>query len=749
MVAMKMSINKRIKRIFLQHKATYLGMLILIILSTSTFLGLKTASTSIKKNVLDNRVEESLEDANFFYSEKFLQKEIKDYEEDYKLKLEENRYIETEYNKATLRIRQKVETINKSVLYEGEELKNLNDIMVDRYFFEAQNLSFGDKIVIDGTEYTVCGIFVTPDYLSVKKNNNDLMCDGTRFGLAMVDKATFNNIDKINVQTYYSVIFNENNEEKFRKELGKNGIVIEWTDKNTNSRISTFDGEIESLIMVSKVIPLFILILSSIIMAVVSGRMLKKEYVYIGTLISMGYTKWEVVKHYMRLPLYLSIIGTVLGGIIGIGATRLFSLISSVEYNIPKPIYNFNSIDIAFLIFVPTILNCLATFISLRKGMKLNIVSLLKANAGEMKRGKLTNLIPHKMGVFKLRFKLKEITSNLSRSFLMFIGMVVASLFMLTGFLFDSSLQFLFNSNFHELFKYEYQYVLNEPLYENNTSGEPFMISTFQYKKDGEVFSLSLNGVTRNSRYIKLYDKDKNIIDEDKVVITSAIAKRLKLKIGDTIRIKNNSNLKDYYITIDDICNIQYSDNVYLPIDKLNKMMEIPKETYVGLYSDEILNIDPNKIMNILTIEDSKAGIETSIAAFKVFLYIMAVVATIIGGIVVYIVTSMLVEENRKNISMLKVMGYHNKEISKLLLNSTSVLVYIGFLVAIPLTNRIIQKFFDSLTSSMYFDFLAKLEPLQIVIALAIILLVYYITLEMCKKKVLKVNMAESLKARD
>lgn len=749
MVAMKMSINKRIKRIFLQHKATYIGMLILIILSTSTFLGLKTASTSIKKNVQDNRIDQSLEDANFFYSKKLSQKEIKDYEKNYNLILEENIYMETEYNKATLRIRQKSETINEPVLYEGEELKNPNDIMVDRYFFEAQNLSFGDKLIIDRTEYTVCGIFVTPDYLTVKKNDADFMCDGTKFGLCMIDKTTFNNIDKKNIKTYYSVIFKENNEEKFRKELGKNGIVLEWTDKDTNSRISTFDGEIESLIMVSKVVPLFILILSSIIMAVVNGRMLKKEYVYIGTLMSMGYTKWEVVKHYMRLPLYLSITGTVIGGITGIATTRLFSVISSVEYNIPKPVYHFNIMDVVFLITVPTLLNYFATLISLREGMNLNIVSLLKANAGKMKKGRLTKLIPHKKGSFKLRFKLKEITSNLSRSFLMFVGIVAASIFMLTGFSFDSSLQFLFNSNFHELFGYEYQYVLKEPLYENNTGGEPYMISSFQYRKNGEIFSLSLNGVTRNSKYIKLYDKDENAIGEDKVVITSAVAKRLNLKKGDTIKIKNNSNLKDYDITIDDVCNIQYSDNIYLPMDKLNEMLDIPKNTYIGLYSDEELNIDSNKVMNVLTAKDSKAGLETSIAAFKVFLYIMAVVSAIIGVIVVYIVTSMLVEENRKNISMLKVVGYHNKEISKLILNSTSVLVWLGFLVAIPLTNSIIQQFFDSLTSNMYFDFIAKLETSQIIIALAIILLVYYVTLGICKKKVLKVNMAESLKARD
>lgn len=746
---MKMSINKRIKRIFLEHKSTYIGMIILIILATSTFLGLKTASTSIKKNVQDNRIKQNIEDANFSYTSSLSEQELQNYEKNYNLNLEENKYMERDYNNATLRIRGESEKINTAVLYEGRYLKNPNDIMVDRYFFEAQNLNFGDTVSIEKKEYIVCGTFVTPDYLSVKRNNSDFMCDGTKFGLCMVSKSTLETIKKDQIKTYYSVVFNEDNEDEFRKDLGSKGIVLEWTDKATNSRISTFDGEIDSLIMVSEIIPLFILILSSIIMAVVSGRMIKKEYIYIGTLISMGYRKFEIITHYMRLPLYVSLSGTLIGGIIGTQTTKLFSAISSVEYNIPKPIYEFNVMDIVFLIFVPTILNCIASYISVRKGMNLNIVSLLKANAGNMKKGKLTKLISHRRGSFKIRFKLKEITSNLSRSFLMFIGIVAASVFMLSGFLFDGSLKFLFNSNFHEFFGYEYQYVLNEPLYENNTDGEPYMMSSFQYEKDGEIFSLNLNGITSKSKYINLKNDEGIAINESETVITSAAAKRLNIKEGDVIKIKNNSNLKYYDITIDEICDVKYSDNIYLPMEELNDMLEIPKETYIGIYSDERLNIDPDKVMSILTSEDSKAGIETSIAAFKIFLYIMGAVSALIGVIVVYIVTSMLVEENRKNISMLKVVGYKDIEISKLVLNSTTILVWLGFLIAVPLTNSLLQEFFNQLTVNMYLDFIARLQLGQIVIALIMILLVYYSTLAICKKKILKINMAESLKARE
>ena len=744
-----MKLNKRVKRVFFEHKATYLGMILLIVLSTSCFLALKTATTSIDKNVTDNRIEANVEDANFKYSSTLTEAEIKKYENDFNLNIQENRQIEFNYKNAVLRIRPEFKEINKAELFDGEKLKNPNDIMVDRFFYEVQGLSFGDEISVNGKKYNVCGIFTTPDYLSMLKSKTDFMADGNKFGLCMVSEKTFNALTNDNETIYYSVAFNENNSDDFRKELAKNGVVLNWTGKDTNIRIDTFDGEISAIIMLGKIAPLFILIVSSLIMSVVMGRMLKKEYTYIGTLSAMGYRKREIIAHYLRLPITISIIGSIFGLVLGYFLTEPFSCVSSREYNVPKTVYYYQIQDIIFILITPVILNTLASLLAIMRALHINIVALLKANAGKMKKGVLTKLIPHKKGSFKLRFKLKEITSNFPRSLLMLIGIIVSSMFILTGLLFSNSINFLFESNFHQMFGYDYQYILNKPLAENDTKGEPYMISSFDYDRGDEVLSFTINGVADNSKYIKLYDNNGDLISQDKTVITKSVAKRLKLEKGDVITVKNNSNFKDYQLTVDEICNISYSENIYMPLKDLNKMLDLPENTHVGLYSNELLNIDNGLVTDILTLEDSKAGLDTSIAAFKVFLYILAFVSAVVGIVVIYIVTIMLVEENRKNISMLKVVGYHNSEISKLLINSTSALVWLGFFLSIPLTLATIQVFFNTLTANMYFDFTVNLKIWQIAGSLAFILAIYYVTLFFAKKKVLNINMAESLKARE
>ena len=70
-------------------------------------------------------------------------------------------------------------------------------------------------------------------------------------------------------------------------------------------------------------------------------------------------------------------------------------------------------------------------------------------------------------------------------------------------------------------------------------------------------------------------------------------------------------------------------------------------------------------------------------------------------------------------------------------------------IISIPLTLKVIQAFFNMLTKNMYFSFSTYIKLWQGIGVLVFILAIYYTTLFFSKKKVLNINMAESLKARE
>lgn len=126
----------------------------------------------------------------------------------------------------------------------------------------------------------------------------------------------------------------------------------------------------------------------------------------------------------------------------------------------------------------------------------------------------------------------------------------------------------------------------------------------------------------------------------------------------------------------------------------------------------------------------------------------MAFMSFIIGLIVIYVVTSMIVEENKENISLMKILGYRKKEVYSMILNSSSFLVIIGYLVGIPLIFASLGAMFKSLTKEMSIALPLIINYGYLFIGFVIIYLTYELSKALSKRKVNKISMSEILKSK-
>jgi putative ABC transport system permease protein len=469
--------------------------------------------------------------------------------------------------------------------------------------------------------------------------------------------------------------------------------------------------------------------------------MLKKEYIYIGTLSAMGYKKMEIVKHYLLIPIVLSIISSILGIAIGYLLIDPFKTLLAIEYNVPKPIYKVEFYDLLLVSLVPLILNVILCYMSIRKALKINIVTLLKGDK-DNKSKKILKSFKFKKIKFQNRFKIKELIVNIPRTITMTLGLTISFMLLLTGFLFSSACDFIYGTSYPEIYGYKYQY-LYKNIQNDNGPYEKYMLANFSY--NGKSFMIQ--GIdTNNNEFIKPKDENGNYIDTNKTIILKSAAKKLKIHKGDKIKIINDVTLKEVEIVIDEIADIKIGNIVYMPLSELNNILDIDSNSYIGVYTKKIVNIDNNLVKDIITLEDNKAGMEFAINLFNTFLIILSIISGTVSIIVVLIVSSLLIEENFKNISTLKVLGYSNKEISNILLKSPNIILPISFLLSIPITSKLITTFFDVITKNMYFDFNINIKLEQYIISYLIIFIFTNIAIIISKRKINKVNLAESLK---
>ncbi|GAA0076610.1 hypothetical protein UT300005_09880 [Clostridium sp. CTA-5] len=267
---------------------------------------------------------------------------------------------------------------------------------------------------------------------------------------------------------------------------------------------------------------------------------------------------------------------------------------------------------------------------------------------------------------FTTKFKIREQLRSISRSIFLLLGIIMSTMLLLMGFAAKSSMNSLMKDSFNEAFKYNYHYVFNSIQNGIPKKGEAFLEIPFALQSNNKLI-FTVYGVSPDSEYISFKDKSGNILKSDKIIITRPLADKLNIKSNDTIKMINRLDSKKYSITVNNIAETFVGQYIYMPLNTLNDLLKFPTDSYIGLWSTEKLDIPENKLLATITVNDMKNAFNTMTKPLQAIIGGVSFISFIIGLIVLYVVTSLTIEEN---ISLMKILGYRNNEVYSLILNS-------------------------------------------------------------------------------
>ncbi|KYH35464.1 FtsX-like permease family protein [Clostridium tepidiprofundi DSM 19306] len=742
-----MVIDRKVKRVMFKNKSQYLGSIMLIIISCMLFSVFNIPGNNIINNLSEFRKNYILEDASFVTQNPI--SNISEIENNYNAILEERKLFDYKIDGNTeLRVLKKTDKIDKYVVVKGKGLKNKNEILLEPNFAKANKLSIDSTIEIEGEKLKVVGYAVVPDYVFPVKSEGDMFKNPKAFGFGIVSDDTFNQFNKYS--SYYSIKFLEDNKKSMLDYLNKNNFVIKWIDKKDNMRISFVDNDLKGLDPMGKYLPGAIILLTCILISVVISRLIKKEYIQIGTLYALGYRKEEILRHYLRYSFIISIVGSLIGTVLGMLFCKPFLEFTTSFYDIPllSVKYYFGylviSLILPFVFLIPT------TYLVVNRALKLSPLKLMKGGVNKSKVNILEKKIKLNKYSFVTKFRIREVVRNIPRSVFMILGVTFASMLLLIGFATKDSMDYALNKSYIETYNYQYDYRFNGFQFKelNKTDKISFSPCTVTSpKSDDNVFIIY--GVQKNAKYLKLRDNNKNLLNLDNVIITRPLADKLNINIGDSIEVKNKLNSKKFKIKIDNIAETYIGEFVFMPLIKFNSLNGYPKGSYIEVYSKDKIDLKDNESVNVSTRNEILDGYQSLMKPFKSMIGVISLVSFIIGLIVIYIVTSLIIEENKQNISMLKVLGYKDKQIYSLILKSNTVLVILGYIISIPLLYVLLGKFFEIMTKEMNYTIPTKLNNINIFLGSVFILVAYEVSIIANRRKVIGISMSESLKNRN
>ncbi len=746
-----MILHKKIKREILENKSPYIGSLVLIMISCMLYIMLNMLAVSMQESVNAFETDYIQEDASFVTAAPLAN--TAQLEEDYNILLEQGASFDYDITDSkTLRVFRSNEKINLPAITEGS-MPRAGQVLVDPAFAKANGYEIGDNLRIKDKVYEISGFFSLPNYIYLIKSQSDLLSDANSFGIAMLGASDFN-IYESSAKTSYSVKFNSGEESlqvqaaAFRDAIAEQGnMVTQWTDTANNNRVTIVEAKMEGVGQVSTVLPITILLLTCVLSGIVILRMIKQDSAIIGTLYAQGYRKREIINHYMRYPLVIALLGGIIGTILGLLTLKPMTTFMLSYFNIPisksviVPVYIFVSLALPFVL-----LGLSGLFILIRE-LRYSPVSLIR---GDRKTGKV-NFIERKAKLdkfkFKTKFKLREQFRSPSRLIFLLFGIILATMLLLLGFTAKSSMDYLMGENITGTMLFKYEYIYNTVHLEEPPAGAEIFSAGEFYTPGHSDIPFTVSGIEPDTKMLAFKDKSGDALDTNKVIITQPLAEKLEIKEGDSIELIDKITSKTYTLTVDKIADAYIGETIFMPIEEFNSLIGYPAGSHIGLWSAQKLDIDEKYLYAVSSVEDTIANFEASMQPLQSALGIIGLLAFIIGLVVIHVVTSLIIEENRSTISLMKVFGYRKREVNSLILNSSWVVVVLGYVLGIPLVLNLMDAAFKSMTQSIDIAFPIVINYVYVIAGFAIVYLTYELSKALSKRKLNRISMSEAIKA--
>ena len=662
----------------------------------------------------------------------------------------------------TIRVYERTEEINQACLMEGSFPETEDEIAVDRMHADNAGIQVGDTITVSGQSYYVTGLIAYVNYSTLHEKSTDLMFDALKFNVAMVTKDGFGRLSGSIHYTYawkYEQKYADEIEEKkqsddFMKALLTQTVVHEnelqdYVPRYANPAINFATDDMGSDEAMGGVLLDILIVIIAFIFAVTISNTIMKESQTIGTLRASGYTKGELVRHYLAIPVIVTMIAAIVGNLMGY--TVFKDVVVSMYYNsYSLPTYEtiWNPDAFVKTTVIPVFLMFVINLLVIIRMMQHTPLQFLRCDLKKSKRKKTVRLPKWK---FFSRFRLRIIFQNMPDYAVLFAGIffIMVMLAMAVGM--PSTLNY-YQDNAEDMMFAKYQYVLKscedeegKMIHTDNQDVEEFCMKALKKTGDELDEEVSIYGIRDNSRYIQIENLSE--LEENEVYLSRPFSEKYNLKVGDIIKLDEKYEHKQYQFKVSGIYEKCQSIAVFLPIEKYRSLFELGKEEFTGYISDtEITDIEEDKIATVITKEDITKMCDQLDHSMGAYMQYFQILCILLSAVLIYLMTKLIIEKNETAISMAKILGYENREIASLYLLSTTMVVVVADTISVILGSTVMKQAWKIIMFKYNGWFAFTIEPMGYVKMFSFVLLGYLIVIILDFRRIRKIPMEEALK---
>ena len=485
-----------------------------------------------------------------------------------------------------------------------------------------------------------------------------------------------------------------------------------------------------------------VMVLLTYVISVFIVHNIESEQSVIGTLYALGLRRRELTRHYLLLPVLVSLIAGVIGTVLGYSRfgvpvqaadTYAYFSVPALETEIELPVILYGAV-------MPPLVAALVNFIVIRRKLSAPALQMIR---NETKQTQAAGLDLGRMGYIR-RFQIRQLIREGRSALGVVLGIFICFLLLMIGLNAWVLCEHVGKDNVADT-RYEYMYLYKYPEEKVPEGGhEAYAVSM---KKDvlGYSMDVTVLGLTQDDPFFDV-TPGKSM---SRVQISSAMAQKYGLKTGESFTVTDEENDRVYAFTVDGIADYSPAFYIFMDIDSMRELFQMPEDYYNAVYSEKDLGIDPGRLYSVSTREDvvKAADIFTELMWSMVITMILA--SAVIMALVMYLMMKVMTDHAAGSIALFKIFGYRKRELNTLFLNGNTLLIALGVLISIPLSKVIMDALYPYLVSNVACAIDLRFEPWVYAVLFAGCMLIYALIYILLIRRIRKIRPEEILKNRE
>ncbi len=588
--------------------------------------------------------------------------------------------------------------VSSFVLIDGEKYdpESTDGVWISDRYAEKNGVKKGDFItfIYRNAEIagTVKGFIKAAEQMICVRDKTQLMPDFSTHGYAYVSPALYKNATGLDYYPRIDVVSDLKKEvfsEKANAALQKTTILL---TKEDTIAYSQAEGEVEEGKTMGSILPALFLLIGLLTMVTTMHRLTAKEKTQIGTLKSLGFHDGKIAVHYTSFAFFVAVVGTALGVGLGFLIARMImnpngsmgTYLDLPEWKLVLP--GFCAAILVAIILILTLIG----FLSVRKMLAGTAADALRPYTPKKvkpMRIEKTKLF-HKLS-FGTRWNMRDIVRHKARTAMSLIGIVGCTILILASFGMKDTMNSFLNIYYDNGLNYSSRIFFTETATDEQkreiiTKYKGDFGGSLSVQAEEKTVALDVCDITRDKIRFVSDNDEKFTLGDDGAYVCMRLAEKFGLKKGDSLSVSPFGTDDVYRLTVAGVFR-SVSENIVIT-DKYAEKTGIPyviDSVYTDTAKADIGASDAIKsVQSKQMIMDS---FEVFLSMMDMMVYLLVGGALLLGIVVLYNLGTMSYTERYREMATLKVVGFRDKRIGRLLAEQNLVLSAVGILIGIPL----------------------------------------------------------------